>query len=102
MIRLFKEKIFSFDNIDKNEKPKPVYINEKIIIKMPISYGTFIKNWFKILKIFYHYFFYSNKNCFVSVNGYSIIFILRDGLRPSLSKKLIQNIKDILSLLFLL
>jgi hypothetical protein len=44
MIRLFKEKIFSFDNIDKKEKPKPAFINEKDIIKMPMSYGTFIKN----------------------------------------------------------
>ena len=44
MIRLFKEKIFSFDNIDKTEKVKPVFTNEKNIIKMPVSYGTFIKN----------------------------------------------------------
>lgn len=43
MIRLFKEKIFSFENIDKNEKSKPV-MTEKNVIKIPISYGTFIKN----------------------------------------------------------
>jgi len=44
MIRLFKEKIFSFDKIDPNKKPKTVHKNEVNIIKMPVSYGTFIKS----------------------------------------------------------